>query len=599
MIVEWTAEPDEACGGQRPDADDVSLIHGALNYMAQGLVVYNAKSELVLHSATYRSIYRLDAKDLTKGLPIDDVIKLQARALGLCDKGMAEFATPFADPSVNSWSAIRRLPDGRSIQMSRRQMGGGFFVVTHEDISERVRMEDEIRHAANHDGLTGLANRSSFLEQLEQALFRVRRGDRIALLTIDLDGFKNVNDTHGHPVGDAVLKEVARRLRTTTRDTDIVARFGGDEFGVIQVPALDPGAAERLATRIVESLGAPYFVDDLALYIGASIGIAMTEEGFGESSALMQNSDLALYRAKRAGRGCWRFFDDQFDRSMRRKCETERKMRQALANDAFQIHYQPIVNVEQGRVESVEALLRWQDGGTCISPGEFIPVAEECGLIVPLGDWILRRACSDAAQWSTPRSVAVNVSPLQFKSGNLIQSIEGALEHSGLAPERLKIEITESLLLDDSNDVVAALGAIRRLGVRIALDDFGTGYSSLKYLTSFAFSKLKIDRSFVTGSPVTPKNLAVIKAATALGRDLGMKTIVEGVETREQLDALRALGCNYVQGFYFARPTPPVELEDVIARAESLCDASLWSALRNAMRRLRLARRERMASQAA
>lgn len=572
MIVEWTAEPDDAIQWQLPDADEESIIHAAMNYMAQGLVVYNERSELVLHSATYRSIYRLCEDDLKKGLPIEKVIELQARSLGLCDEGIAEFATPFADSSVKSWSAVRRLPDGRSIQMSRRQMGTGYFVVTHEDISDRVRMEDEIRFAANHDSLTGLANRFSFMEQLESALCRVRRGDRIALLTIDLDGFKKINDTHGHAVGDEVLKQVSRRLESTIRDTDTIARFGGDEFGVIQGPAPVPDAAERLATRIVRKLAVPYLVNDLALYIGASVGIALADEDMADSTTLMQNSDLALYRAKHDGRGCWRFFDDQFDRSMRRKCETERKMRAALADDRFALHYQPIINIETGWVESVEALLRWQDNGAWISPGEFIPIAEDSGLIVPLGDWVIRNACMDAARWPEHVSVAVNVSPLQFKAGNLIQSIQSALAQSGLKAERLKIEITESLLLDNTTDVIAALGAIRELGVRIALDDFGTGYSSLKYLTCFAFSKLKIDRSFVSGLPVAYEKLAVIKAASALGRDLGMETIVEGVETRDQLDAVRAAGCKHVQGFYFARPTPPAELVDAIARAEELCD---------------------------
>lgn len=587
MIVEWTPVPDHASEWQVPDADEASVTRAAMNYMAQGLVVYNERSELVLHSATYRSIYRLCEEDLKKGLPIEDVIELQARALGLDEAGIAEFATPFVDSSVKSWSAVRRLPDGRSIHMLRRQMGSGFFVVTHEDITERVRMEDEIRYAASHDTLTGLANRYAFMEQLESALGRVRRGDRIALLTIDLDGFKHINDTHGHAIGDDVLKQVARRLEATVRETDVIARFGGDEFGVIQVPAPEPATAIKLATRIVEALAAPCFINGLVLYLGASVGIACADESMSDSSKLMQNSDLALYRAKQDGRGCWRFYDDLFDRALRRKTEMEQSMRAALAEDRFVLHYQPIVNIETGRVESVETLLRWPDGGAWISPAEFIPIAEECGLIVPLGEWVMRKACQDAAQWPETMSVAVNVSPLQFKAGNLIQSIRAALSQSGLKPERLKIEITESLLLDDTTDVMATLNAIRTLGVRIALDDFGTGYSSLKYLTSFAFSWLKVDRSFVSGLPLAKENLAVIRAAAALGQDLGMEMIVEGVETEEQLAAVKSAGCRYVQGFYFARPMPSEDLADGIVKAENRCRTSSrrwwpdWSWLKN------------------
>ncbi|MFY0612470.1 MAG: EAL domain-containing protein [Hyphomicrobiaceae bacterium] len=543
--------------------------------MAQGLVVYNDRSELILHNATYRAIYGLDAKDLYDGLPIEEVIKLQARSLGLSDAAIKEFGAPFVDQSVKSWSAVRTLPDGRSIQMSRRQMGEGYFVVTHQDISDRVCMEDEIRYTANHDNLTGLANRMSFLQQLETLLTRVRRGDRIALLAIDLDNFKQVNDTHGHAVGDELLIQVAQRLQQTIRDTDVVARFGGDEFAIIQVPGHQADSAEKLARRVIEALAAPYLVNDLTLFVGSSVGIALADEHTSDSATLMHNSDLALYRAKQDGRGVVRFFDDHFDKLMRRKRETEVKMRRALVLDQFSLHYQPILNIETGRVESVEALLRWQDGDNWISPGDFIPLAEENGLIVPIGEWVMRKACLDAAQWPDHISIAVNVSPMQFKTGNLIESIKNAFAASNLAPSRLRVEITESLLLDDTTDVLSLLNQLRALGIQIALDDFGTGYSSLKYLTSFPFSKIKIDRSFVTGLPTAFEKLAVIRAATTLGRDLGMETVVEGVETPGQLDAVRAAGCNHVQGFYFAKPTRLSELKETVEAAEGLCKSSI------------------------
>ena len=287
------------------------MIKAAISYMAQGLVVYNARSELIFHNATYRSIYNLRYEDLRAAMPIQEVIELQAKSLGLDSDGVAEFSAPFADTRVSSWSAIRRLPDGRSIHMSRRPMNAGYFVVTHEDISERVRMENEVRYTANHDTLTGLANRRSFLEQLDSALKRVRRGDRIAILAVDLDGFKKINDTHGHAIGDLVLKQVAERLRTKVRETDVVSRFGGDEFSIVQVQAPDSAPAESLAARIIEVLAAPVVIGDLSLMLGASVGIALTDEQTTDATTLMQHADLALYRAKHAGRGCFRFLRRQ------------------------------------------------------------------------------------------------------------------------------------------------------------------------------------------------------------------------------------------------------------------------------------------------
>ena len=575
MVVHWTPEPECAVAGQSPADDDGAIIRAAISYMAQGLVVYNARSELIFHNATYRSIYNLRDEDLHPAMPIADVIALQAKSLGLDSEGIEEFSAPFVDNNDGSWSALRRLPDGRSIQMSRRSMKAGYFVVTHEDITDRVRMENEVRYTANHDTLTGLANRRSFLEQLDTALKRVRRDDRIALLAVDLDGFKKINDTHGHAIGDLVLKEVARRLRSNVRETDVVSRFGGDEFSIVQVPSTDGSTAEALAERIVQILTVPIIIGDLNLVIGASIGIALTDEQTNDSTTLMQHADLALYRAKHAGRGCFRFFDDRLNRSIRKRRETEIRMRQALENESFEIYYQPIVNIERGRVESVEALLRWKDNGKWISPGEFVPVAEECGLIAPLGDWVIREACRQAATWPSTLRVSVNVSPLQFNTGRLVDVVERALGAARLEPGRLKLEITESVLIDESKDVIKTLSELHGLGVQFALDDFGTGYSSLKYLTCFPFNKIKVDQSFVAGLPGSPRKLAVIRAATALGRDLGVDTIIEGVEDVDQLRAVHSVGCKYVQGFYFARPGPASELAGVIAAAEEKCQTQI------------------------
>ncbi|MEM6498695.1 MAG: diguanylate cyclase, partial [Pseudomonadota bacterium] len=353
MIIEWMPEPEQVLEADSQETDEVSIIKAAISHMAQGLVVYNANSELVFHNAAYRAIYKLRKEDLNHSMPIAEVIELQALSLGLDAEGVAEFNSPFSQITTRSWSAIRRLPDGRSIQMSRRPMSAGYFVVTHEDITDRVKMENEIRYAANHDNLTGLANRKAFLDNLEVGLKRARRGESIALLAIDLDGFKNINDTHGHATGDRVLKLVADRIRATARDTDVASRFGGDEFSIIQLPAQDVSDAECLSARIVEALAAPFSVDGQTLMVGASVGVALADEGTKDIESLMQNADLALYRAKTDGKGCYRFFDDKLNQIMRRRRAVEARMRSAVENKQFTLYYQPIVNVESRRVESV------------------------------------------------------------------------------------------------------------------------------------------------------------------------------------------------------------------------------------------------------
>mgnify|MGYP001796280839 CR=1 FL=1 len=578
MIIEWMPEPEVVLEADSQETDEVSIIKAAISHMAQGLVVYNANSELVFHNAAYRAIYKLRKEDLYHSMPIGKVIERQALSLGLAAEGVAEFNSPYSQNTTRSWSAIRRLPDGRSVQMSRRSMRAGYFVVTHEDITDRVKMENEIRYAANHDNLTGLANRKAFLDNLEVGLKRARRGESIALLAIDLDGFKAINDTHGHAIGDKVLKLVADRIRATARDTDVASRFGGDEFSIIQLPAQDVSDAERLSARIVDALAAPFSVDGQTLIVGASVGVALADEGTKDIESLMQNADLALYRAKTDGKGCYRFFDDKLNQIMRRRRIVEARMRSAVENEQFALYYQPIVNVESRRVESVEALLRWNDNGNWISPGEFIPIAEQTGMIIPLGDWVIQEACRQAAQWPKHVNVSVNVSPLQFRTNRLVGVLQDALASTGLEPSRLKIEITESLLIDETADVVATLHAIDDLGVRFALDDFGTGYSSLRYLTSFPFNRLKVDRSFVSDLPKSSQHLAIVRAAAALGRDLGIETVVEGVESPHQLAAVRAAGCKHIQGFYFARPTPPEALAAAITAAEAMCELQDTSA---------------------
>lgn len=579
---------------KQPDQDPVgslttdleSCLYKAIDSMAHGLVIYDQFSRLVFANVRYCEIYGLsvasaeeiedtdDATDcrIAAGMHITDVIRRQGQAMNLADNEVEEHLQASLSRDDDVWrSTTRVFADGRTILVTRRSMRAGFYVSTHEDITARIETENQIRFMANHDVLTELPNRLQFMERLESALLRVRRGDQIALHMLDLDRFKHINDTHGHAIGDALLVEIARRLRETVRETDLVARLGGDEFAIIQVPAPTHGDAERLAQRLLEALSRPFIFGNLTLMIGASIGIAVANEEHQDAAEALHQADAALYKAKNDGRSVYRFFEERLNAEMQNRARIEDQMRRALVKSGFEVHYQPIVNMSRGRVETCEALVRMRDGnGGLVPPNLFVPVAEESGLIVMIGNWVLQQACMDAAQWPDHISVAVNISPLQFKSGSLLQSIEAALEASGLAPNRLEIEITESLLLDTSVDVLSILHALREQGVRVAMDDFGTGYSSLKYLTSFPFDKLKIDRSFVTGLPNATQQLAVLRAMASLGTSLGIKTTVEGVETIEQLGIARDERCSDVQGFYFARPTPVAELPGAIEHCEAL-----------------------------
>lgn len=556
---------------KRPRRQPVALadvLRRALDYLAQGLAITDAQNRIRYVNRQYCDIYKMGPAEVRVGEPIRNLFIRQAHNLGVRPEDTQAYVDSCFEQMPVPFSGIRDLPDGRSILIERREIPNGFSVATHEDITDRLDLEKRIRFAAHHDALTQLPNRLMFLETLEKALARVRRGDQIALLLIDLDRFKRVNDANGHAAGDALLREVARRLTQITRETDLVARLGGDEFAVLQIPADTPLAAEKLAIRVIEALSKPYRLGDRFVMIGVSIGIATATAATATDEALMHQADFALYRAKSEGRGTYRFFEEQLDLQMRKRRELEDRMRHAIVTEDFALHYQPIVNLERGRVETLEALLRWTSDGVPISPGEFIPVAEESGLILPLGDWVLRNACIEALNWPDHIAVAVNVSPLQFQTGNIGGAIDAALKASGLAPERLEIEITESALLEASGDVVDCLRSLRDRGISIALDDFGSGYSSLSYLTSFAFNKLKIDRSFVRGLPADRGRMAIFSAVAALCRDINIQMTVEGVETIEQLSIAKAEQCSSVQGFLCAKPTPAERLAAAIAAAE-------------------------------
>jgi diguanylate cyclase (GGDEF)-like protein len=389
----------------------------------------------------------------------------------------------------------------------------------------------------------------------------------VAVLCIDLDLFKNVNDSFGHPIGDRLLQMVADRLRLEVRGNNLVARLGGDEFAVVMASDVSPKEANDYAARLIEVLSAPYDIDGIDVVIGASIGIALSP-GDGESSEeLMRNADMALYRAKSEGGGVHHFFEKEMDRQAQKRRDMELDLRRAFANGEFELHYQPLVDLVVDRVTGFEALLRWKHPEKgMISPADFIPVAEDIGLIVGLGEWVLRKACAEAVKWPDDIKVAVNLSPVQFRSRNLVQVVIGALAYSGLSPLRLELEITESIFLAETEANLAILHQLRELGVRISMDDFGTGYSSLSYLRSFPFDKIKIDRSFVKDLAERPDCGAIVRAISGLGRSLNITTTAEGVETVEQLDWLRAEGCNEVQGFLFSAAKPAAEIAQLLTR---------------------------------
>jgi diguanylate cyclase (GGDEF)-like protein len=443
-------------------------------------------------------------------------------------------------------------------------MHGGGWVATFEDITEERKTQLQIAHMARHDALTELPNRMHFRFALDEALLCLDPGEQLAVLCLDLDQFKPVNDSLGHAVGDDLLRAVARRLEECCHGIGLVARLGGDEFAVVQARASQASAAQ-LAQAIVGTLGAPFTVGGHQVVIGVSVGVALAPDDAHDADRLVRHADLALYRAKDHGRGTFRFFEPGMDARAQARRLLEVDLRTALPRGELALHYQPIHDTAAARITCLEALVRWEHPlRGPISPSSFMPIAEETGLIVPLGAWVLGKACADATTWPADVRVAVNLSLAQFNDRGLVEQVEGALAASQLPPERLELEITEAVLLQSTEATLDKLHALRRLGVRISMDDFGTGYSSLSYLRSFQFDKIKIDRSFVHDLPKRGENMAIVRAVTELGRSLGISTTAEGVETDEQLALLRAGGCTEVQGFLLSSPRPAHEIAGLL-----------------------------------
>jgi diguanylate cyclase (GGDEF)-like protein len=534
----------------------------AVNNMSQALLMFDGEHRLVVCNERYRLMYRLAREVVKPGCTLRELLehrKATGTFPGDIDQYLTEMLGTLTAGTV--MAKLVELPDRRIIAVLNHPMSDGGWVATHDDITDRQRAEQRIAHMARHDALTDLPNRLLFRERLAEALAGVSRGNKLAVLFLDLDRFKGVNDTLGHPMGDELLKMVAARLRHSVREVDTVARVGGDEFAIIQTGIEQPTDTAILAQRIGEAVRAPYDLAGHAVVVDTSIGIAMSPNDGTEPDGLLKAADMALYGAKADGRGTYRFFEPAMDMRMKARRELETALRQALAAGQFELHYQPLVNVDDKRITGCEALLRWNHPERgMVSPAEFTPVAEEIGLIVPLGEWVLRKACLDAASWPDGIKVAVNLSPIQVTNQNLVPLVISALAAAGLPARRLEVEITESVLMHNTEKNTATLHRLRELGVRISMDDFGTGYSSLSYLRKFPFDKIKIDRSFISGLPDDNESIAIVRAVAGLAANLNMAATAEGVETAEQLAAIRALGCVEMQGYLFSRPVPLAEI---------------------------------------
>jgi diguanylate cyclase (GGDEF)-like protein len=554
------------------EATLASQFDTALNNMPHGLCMFAADGRLAVMNHRFSEMMNLSDDLVHRGASAPDIIAACASA-GSVSAASGKMILSEIESS-HARDIITTDPDaarGRSLSWKFQPMGGGGTVVLVEDITERRIAEARITHLARYDELTALPNRVNFRDEIERLLAVPHEADQLsALLFIDLDQFKQVNDTLGHPCGDQLLCAVAGRLRTMLRPEDFAARFGGDNLMVFQQDIKSAEDAAGLARRIVDHLSERYQIDNHLVEIGASVGIAMTSPDIS-ADTLLKNADMALYRAKADGRGTFCFFRDEMAQTVEARRILELDLRTALANEEFELFYQPLVNIKSGRIATCEALLRWNHPvrGT-VSPIDIIPVAEDMGLIVDLGRWILRKACMECMKWPEAVSVAVNFSPQQFHQRDVLGEVRYALEVSGLPANRLEIEITESSLLRNTQSTHDVLSQLRAIGVRISLDDFGTGYSSLSYLHNFPLQKVKIDRSFLEGID-TDRPLTLLRGVARLSADLGMSVVVEGIETNEQLELITADGTvTEAQGYLFSRPMPAMRVRQLLNASHGL-----------------------------
>jgi diguanylate cyclase (GGDEF)-like protein len=535
--------------------ETLKRIRGQKSTSALPVIMVTAKSE----SENIVDALELGANDyVTK--PVDFAVAL-ARVNTQISRKRAEQRVTLANEALRKANEDleRRVEErtGRLIDANQR---------LKIEIANSEESQARSQYLAHHDSLTGLGNRLLFKEQLEEALGDVTTTPHpLAVLFLDLDGFKAINDTLGHSVGDMLLKSVATKLRDILQETDRIARLGGDEFAILQISVPQPSSSISLAEKIIEIVSQPCSIDNHDVTVGASVGIAVAHPGDMDTEGFLKSADLAMYSAKTDGRGTYRMFDPEMDAIVQTRRVLERDMRTALAQNGFRLFYQPLVNLQTKKVTAFEALMRWEHPERgFVPPSEFIPVAEEMGMIIQLGDWALRQACAEAMEWPDEICVSVNLSPLQFSKGNLVSTVMSALASCGLPASRLELEITESVLLEKSERNIAILNQLRGLGVRISMDDFGTGYSSIGYLRSFPFDKIKIDQSFVRDVLVDEGSLAIVRAITGLGVSFGMTTTAEGVETEAQMHCLNLEGCIEAQGYLYSRPVPGNEINGLL-----------------------------------
>lgn len=538
------------------------VLRHAVENLDQGLVMVDRNGRISLRNSRYVALLDLPPDLSAPGADYAQLVRWLA-ARGEFDQsgaGKSHLASSAEEGGVRFAERVR--PNGTALEIRMRMLSGGGLIGTYTDVTDRRRAQEEIHHLAHHDGLTDLANRTLLEERLTQAMAAAERsGGQLAVLCLDLNRFKPVNDTLGHAAGDELLRQTARRLHGLARASDTVARVGGDEFVLVQTTLSQPGDAAALAERIMVEISLPFDLNGHAVTIDTSIGIALFPHDGHTVEALLKNADTALYRAKEAGRGVTCFFEAEMEERLLERGLLEQDLRAALAKGEFSVSFQPLHNCGTRDVTSFEALLRWENPERGkVSPADFIPVAEECGLILPLGRWMLEQACTVAASWPHPYTVAVNLSPVQFQRGNLPAQVAEVLAQTGLPANQLELEVTEGLLIEDSEGALATMRALKALGVRLALDDFGTGYSSLSYLRRFPFDKLKIDKSFIQAIELDAGARAIVDAILAMGHSLNLRVTAEGVETEEQLAFLLRHDCDEVQGFLLGRPVPAEQL---------------------------------------
>jgi diguanylate cyclase (GGDEF)-like protein/PAS domain S-box-containing protein len=544
------------------------LLQTIVDNFPGGLTAFDKNHRIVLCNDRHKQLLEYPDELFANGQPtIEQIYRFNARRGEYGPGDLEELVQSRLELARNAvpQSFERQRPNGTHLEVRRTPLAGGGFVTAHFDITERKRDRETIGRLENHDALTGLPNRILFHERISACLSSLGHGETLALHCLDLDRFKTVNETLGHLTGDALLKLAAQRLSDVLGKRDIAARLGGDEFAIMQIAPQSAEDVASMAKRVIAVLSEPFIVGEDTVSIGASIGIATGPTDGSDAEQLMRNAEAALWRTKSLGRGTFGFFEHAMHERIRTRHQIATELREAIAANNFELHYQPIVNVKTRRIVGCEALIRWPHPERGLIPAtEFISIAEERGLIGQIGDWVLKTACAEASQWPDDVWIAVNISAAQFGGQDLVDKVANASK--GLSLSRLVLEITETLLMKDRDIATVTLERLKKLGVRFAIDDFGTGFSSLSYLQSFPFDKIKIDRSFVSDTANQKRSATLRRSIIQLGYNLGMTSVAEGVETEQQLDRLRAEGCVEAQGFLFSRAVPAAKIRNLFSQ---------------------------------